>query len=304
MWADAREAALPHPAAVGNVVIEDEEGGSDAASVASDASTVVPDREHDQMLGDDEQQGRRWVEEAGDEPAALPDPAAAAAPEPELCDSPLLAGEAAGQQGAAPRLAAGPTAASDVFQSACSQLPALDGSLEGPLFGCPPPRRTSLSPALSGGSRRSSLAGAPLAGAGAAAGEVESLRDSLTSGIAHAAAEEAALAAAVAAAAFGEQQEHQQQAPSSPPAPKPEAQPARSASVGVPATAAVADAAAGEVVEGGGGLAPLSEASRASVASNSSATAAPSLNIEFSEASLRYSGGWRGCGRLGGRLRG
>lgn len=232
-----------------------EDGGEDAASVASDASTVVPEP----ALAAEEGESARAAVQL---PAALQLPAssaghACAAPEPQQCASPLLGEGGAGwTERAQQRCSLGASAASELFQSAASQLPALDGSSEGPLFGGLPPRRSSLSPAASSAGRRSSLA-TPLAQT--AQPESSSLgATALSEGLpalAPAAAAEPEPAAAAAARA----------SQSAGPLPAPEGSLGSASSRGLAA-----------------------EASRASLAS-SSLTAAPSLRIEFAEASLRYS---------------
>ena len=258
MFLDARDSHL---------VIHDD----DAASVASDASTVVPDH----LSASEEQQlGGFEAEVAAPLPQLLTADAAqlegwgqqaeqAAAPA-ELPDEvqPREAAVVAEEQ---PAPVSVPTFSSGFAQPQPFELE--PAGLDAP-FAAVPVRRSSLSPAPLAGQRRSSLGVAPPQ----VQEEAESgpLRVSLAGGIAELAAaqraaievqeEQAALAAALAAVAQP---------------PPPSAEPA------APAAAPLAESSAA-----GAPLQP--EASRLSL--SSSVSAAPSLRIEFSEASLRYSG--------------
>lgn len=192
-------------------------------------------------------------------------------------------------------LALGPTADGELFQCASIALPAMEA---------PPAYRASLSPAVSG--RRCSMAATQELEAAMldaeADTEVSSVRVSLAAGMAAAAELAPAVDGSVVAspadadlsstpsAAVAEPAEELPQAPGS----------AFSGAAG-----AKLAAAAGALAPGGDKAHPAAaaqpalhaEASRASMASMASSAAAPSLHIEFSEASLRYSSeGWlQGC---------
>ncbi|KAL4859646.1 hypothetical protein ACK3TF_000728 [Chlorella vulgaris] len=314
VWADARDAP---PGGSGiRCVLEGGDDDGDAASVASDASTVVPDHygaeaEAGEEEGEEESGGQPGeaqrapmndVRQGWPPPAAqleLPEhaplqkaasPAPLSAPQLQLCDSSVFGAEAeaALQQGG--RAAAlGGSAASELFQSATSQLAALGGSLDGPLFCSLPARRSSLSPAVSGNSRRSSLhvaatppAGAPqLTESPAAAGPSVTLRG----GMADTAA--SAPATQVANGVDASQQPQQQHSPH---VLASQLQPLTTLATAVVSPPVAPVPAAEASAEGGSGLAAAAENSRVSLGGSSATpSAAPSLGIEFSEASLRYS---------------
>ena len=222
MWLDAKDSHL---------VIQDDD--DDAASVASDASTVVPD--HHSIGAGAEQPEQAAVEE----PHWGQHAEQAAAPA-ELPEAPAAAAAAPQEREPAP----------------------LPEQLQQHPFGAAPVRRSSLSPAPPGGSRRSSFGVVRLVPA-QPADEEEGVRISLAAGIAEVAAAAQATAAVAEEAAPAEQQKaHAAAAEAAAPAPSPQ-----------PSCAS---------------LAPQPEGSRLSVAST--ASGAPSLRIEYSEASLRYSG--------------
>lgn len=136
-------------------------------------------------------------------------------------------------------------------------------------FAAVPMRRSSLSPAPSAGQRRSSLGVVAPRPQQQQETEGTSLRVSLSGGVAEvAAAQQAAV-----------ELQQEQQAHAAPPAVE---QPS-------PFTAELSAPAAAPTPESSAAGAPLQpEASRLSL--SSSVSAAPSLKIEYSEASLRYSG--------------
>jgi hypothetical protein len=318
VWADARDAP---PGSSGiPCVLEGGNDDGDAASVASDASTVVPDHygaeaeaEEGEEEGQEEGGGRHGkaqrapvnnVRQGWQPPAAqlelaehaplqaAASPAPSSAPQPQLCDSPVFGAEAGASSQQGGRAAAvGGSAASEVFQSATSQLAALGGSLDGPLFGSLPARRSSLSPAVSGSSRRSSLhvAATPSAGASqltessAAAGPSVALRGGMADTAAYAPATQAADGVDAC------QQPQQQHLPH---VLAIQLQPLTTPAAAVVSPPVAPVPAAEASAEGSRGLAAAAESSRVSLGASSTATpsAAPSLGIEFSEASLRYSG--------------
>lgn len=259
VWLDAKDSHL----------VIHEEGDEDAASVASDASTVVPDHHSGGQPGPEEaaaaeqeqlQQAReeQWGQQAecAAAPAELPEAAPAAQP-----------AMAVGEE----QLGVAPFSAEPLQPEPFEPEPA---GLDAP-FPAVPIRRSSLSPAASAGHRRSSLGVAPAQPQQAEA-ESAPLRVSLAGGIAE-------LAAADEAVATIAQAEQPAAAPLASPAAAP---PSGEAPVPSPEPSAVAAAPAAEASSAGQPLQP--EASRLSL--SSSLSAAPSLRIEYSEASLRYSG--------------
>lgn len=271
MFLDARDSHL---------VIQDD----DAASVASDASTVVPD--HHSVDDEQEQQLDMEAEAA----AAVPPPPPAASAQLEQW------GQQAEQAAAPAELpeelptflqpAAAPAPAEEQLAPAEEELAPAGAPLPSPglaqlepfqpgpagldaPFAAVPMRRSSLSPAASAGHRRSSLGVAPQQ---PQLEEVERapLHVSLSGGMAELAPAKQAAAEVQASLP-----------PAHAPAPAAEQPPPPSAEPSVPAAA--------PVEESSGAGAPLQpEASRLSL--SSSVSGAPSLRIEYSEASLRYSG--------------
>lgn len=192
----------------------------------------------------------------------------------------------------------------ELFQCASHQLPLLEGNLADTFNGAAA-YRTSLSPAVSAGCRRSSLIGAPQQVVEAA--EV-ALRVSLAGGLAEAdpvpapggeqvrsSAEAVLPEAELFQGKQSTQHEVQRQDWLLPEVCDEAAADAPSASdvlteCPLAPTAEVSGASSSSA---GASQAPAlhPEASRLSMASMASSAAAPSLHIEYSEASLRYSGG-------------
>ena len=351
VWADARDApltALPQ-----RLLIQEE----DAASVASDASTVVPEHPSADDLAAVEQQlqaqhaaaaaadelaagpPRRWSlrSEQAAEPAELPDAGEggdrveperawiwpAALPCLQLSIAPARLRRTAKH----PVPAAPPSS----IAAAAPFHPIHGAVLEQVPFAAAPMRRSSLSPAVSAGNRRSSFgvavavappapppAGvAPVPSPPAQQAPEPSLRLSLGSGEALVAEAPTAMASLAPAAEEPAQQVQPQvqEAQANSGAPPAELAPVVSAFALAPpepspaplaaddATRAPAGEASGaSACSGGapgaaaaGGLAPAPEGSRLSLASSSGGVA-PSLRVEYSEASLRYSGAPAGAG--------
>lgn len=239
-----------------HLVIHDD----DAASVASDASTVVPDHH---SASEEQQLGGLEVEEEAPQPQlpaadatqleGLGQQAEQAAAPAELPElQPVtLQPAAAAMAEEQPTPVSVPTFSSGFAQPQPFQVE--PAGLDAP-FAAVPMRRSSLSPAPSAGQRRSSL--------GVALAQVQ---------------QEAESAPQQAVTEVHEAQAAQTAAPPAVEQPSPP-----SAEPAAPAAAPLAESSAA-----GAPLQP--EASRLSL--SSSVSAAPSLRIEFSEASLRYSGG-------------
>ncbi|PSC75424.1 hypothetical protein C2E20_1600 [Micractinium conductrix] len=303
----AQPAEVHHP----HLVIQED----DAASVCSDASTVVgehAEEEEDAFGGPgdfaartaeqpaeqqaDEAAAHSWsqlaAEPAGLQVAAAAEPAGP--PVPIACDSPLLAAEAVAAASAARLPALAASGASELFQSASSQLPMLEASPDsGATY------RASLSPAVSAERRRSSFGVAMLAPevpADVAACEQAvkpSVRASPAGGVAEVASPAADLPAEASA-----QAEAEVPAASALPSPAVLAPTATdrvspfagTGPAGQPAVPAVEPPPAGASAGSTPAQATLLQAETSRVSQGSSTTTGtPSLHIEFSEASLRYS---------------
>ena len=237
---------------------------------------------------------------------------AAGPPVPIACDSPLLAAEAVAAASAARLPALAASGASELFQSASSQLPMLEASPDsGATY------RASLSPAVSAERRRSSFGVAMLAPevpADVAACEQAvkpSVRASPAGGVAEVASPAADLPAEASA-----QAEAEVPAASALPSPAVLAPTATdrvspfagTGPAGQPAVPAVEPPPAGASAGSTPAQATLLQAETSRVSQGSSTTTGtPSLHIEFSEASLRYSGMRWECvlgrdGRLAGAV--